>query len=108
MDFDSHPLSNDKFVDGRPEFDNRAHVLVTGGEIPVERRLAPDTGGRPVRNHFEVGCADCHSVDADEHFRHTRDGHRLVDKAQLPWITEDPRLHGFRHFPELYHPFFAS
>src|SRR5262245_13592767 len=45
MDFHRHPFANDKFVNRRSESDNRAHVLVTRREVPVERRLAADRGG---------------------------------------------------------------
>src|SRR5215475_5916728 len=48
MDFNRHPVADDKFVDCRSESHNRAHVLVARGEVPVERRLASDDGGRAV------------------------------------------------------------
>ena len=42
VDLDRDALANDKFVNRRSEFDNRAHVFVTGREVLVERRLAAD------------------------------------------------------------------
>src|SRR6185295_7871407 len=91
-------FANDKFVDSGTYLDNRAHVLVTGREVLIERRLAANDSRWTVIDHLEVRSTNCGRVDSHQHLRLAWLGHWFIDERQLTRAAEDPCLHGFHLF----------
>jgi hypothetical protein len=93
MNFDRDTITNGELINGRPKCRNRAHVLMTGRPVLVERRAALNHRGRTALDHIQIRCADRHSINPHQHFRTGR--HRLLREDQLLRIAQHPGPHEF-------------
>ena len=93
MNLDGNALADGILVDIGPELDDRAHELVAGREVLVERQVALDQGRRPTGDDLEIRRADRNGIDSNQHFGSAGAGHGFVDERQLAWVAEHPRLH---------------
>jgi hypothetical protein len=98
MDFHGNPLADRIFVDRRPDRDDRAHVLVPGGEALVEWQVAFERRRRTMTDDFEIGGADGAGIDADQDLRASGARHGLLRKRELARVAKDPGLHGCRNW----------
>ena len=80
VDLDRDAIAHSVFVYARPELDDRAHELVTGREVLVERQLAFDQRRRAVADDLEVRRADGDGVDPYQDFGQVWVRHRLGDQ----------------------------
>ncbi len=97
VNLDGDPVADRIFVDCRAETDHRSHVFVADREVLVERQAAIDHCRQPMAHDFEIGGADRHRVDPDQHFGSTGLGHRLFDRHDLARAAKHPGLHPLRY-----------
>jgi hypothetical protein len=96
VNLDGDALTELKFVDGRAELHDGAHVFMSGCEAAIERQPAIDHRRHTVTYDLDVGRAYRDRVDAHENLGRPRLRDRLLDDRQLLRATQDPGLHPIR------------
>jgi hypothetical protein len=93
VNLDGDALADLKFVDGRAELHDGAHIFMSGCEAAIERQPAIDHRRHTMTYDLDVGRAYRDRVDAHQHFGRPRLGDRLLNDRQLLRAAQDPGSH---------------
>src|SRR5215470_18727538 len=69
MNLDCDARADLVFVDTGSKRDDRAHVLMAGGEVLVERQPTLNRRRRTVIDDLKIGCTDRNRIDTHQYFR---------------------------------------
>src|ERR1044071_6874124 len=97
VNFHGDALAELKFVDGRAELHDGAHIFMAGREAAIERQPAIDHRRYTVADDLDIGRAYRDRVDAHENLGRPRFRNRLFNDRQLLRAAQDPSLHPIRN-----------
>jgi hypothetical protein len=93
VNLDGDALADLKFVDGRAELHDGAHIFMSGCEAAIERQPAIDHRRHTMTYDLDIGRAYRDRVDAYENLGRTRLRDRLLHKRKLLRAAKDPGFH---------------